>query len=121
MIGSKPLYVAVAQRKEDRRARLQAQFSQMCPVAIPAHVAPRLPTYQPGAPRFGQQLFYGQAPPTLIPPQQFGYQQQLVHGIQPGVLLCLISSCQWFSRVCHPKGQDGDWLVVDLCNRHNTS
>ncbi|KAJ6804023.1 polyadenylate-binding protein 2-like [Iris pallida] len=84
MIGSKPLYVAVAQRKEDRRARLQAQFSQMRPVAIPAHVAPRLPTYHPGAPGLGQQLFYGQAPPALIPPQQFGYQQQLVHGMRPG-------------------------------------
>jgi len=26
MIGSKPLYVAIAQRKEDRRARLQVDF-----------------------------------------------------------------------------------------------
>ena len=26
MIGSKPLYVAIAQRKEDRRARLQVNF-----------------------------------------------------------------------------------------------
>ena len=28
MAGTKPLYVALAQRKEDRRMRLQAQFAQ---------------------------------------------------------------------------------------------
>ncbi|KAJ6829118.1 polyadenylate-binding protein 2-like [Iris pallida] len=84
MIGSKPLYVAIAQRKEDRRARLQAQFSQMRPVAIPANVAPRMPVYPHGAPGLGQQLFYGQAPPALIRPQQFGYQQPLVPGMRPG-------------------------------------
>ncbi|XP_010906556.1 polyadenylate-binding protein 2-like [Elaeis guineensis] len=85
MIGSKPLYVALAQRKEDRRAMLQAQFSQMRPVAIPPSVAPRVPVYPPGAPGMGQQLFYGQPPPTLIPPQPgFGFQQPLVPGMRPG-------------------------------------
>lgn len=34
MVVSKPLYVALAERKEDRRARLQAQFSQMRAVAM---------------------------------------------------------------------------------------
>ncbi|PKA65835.1 Polyadenylate-binding protein 2 [Apostasia shenzhenica] len=83
MVGSKPLYVALAQRKEDRRARLQAQFSQMRPVPVPSNVAPRVPLYPPGG--IGQQLFYGQAPPTLIPPQPgFSYQQQLVPGMRPG-------------------------------------
>ncbi|XP_020265582.1 polyadenylate-binding protein 8-like [Asparagus officinalis] len=85
MIGSKPLYVAIAQRKEDRRARLQAQFSQMRPVSMPPNVAPRMPMYAPGAPGLGQQLYYGQAPPALIPPQPgFGYQQHLVPGMRPG-------------------------------------
>ncbi|KAL7085246.1 hypothetical protein ACP275_14G270500 [Erythranthe tilingii] len=84
MVISKPLYVAVAQRKEDRRARLQAQFSQMRPVAIPPAIAPRMPMYPPGAPAMGQQLFYGQGP-AMIPPQAgFGYQQQLVPGMRPG-------------------------------------
>ncbi|PSS19744.1 Polyadenylate-binding protein like [Actinidia chinensis var. chinensis] len=84
MIGSKPLYVALAQRKEDRRARLQVQFSQMRPVAM-APSLPRMPMYTPGAPGLGQQLFYGQAPPAIIPPQAgFGYQQQLVPGMRPG-------------------------------------
>lgn len=41
----------------------------MRPVAMAPAVAPRVPMYPPGAPGLGQQLFYGQAPPTLIPPQ----------------------------------------------------
>lgn len=85
MIVSKPLYVAVAQRKEDRRARLQAQFSQMRPVAITPSVAPRMPLYPPGTPGLGQQFMYGQGPPAMMPPQAgFGYQQQLVPGMRPG-------------------------------------
>ncbi|CAA0819593.1 Polyadenylate-binding protein 4 [Striga hermonthica] len=83
MVISKPLYVALAQRKEERRARLQAQFSQVRPV-MPSSIAPRMPLYPPGAPGIGQQLFYGQ-PPAMIPHQAgFGYQQQLVPGMRPG-------------------------------------
>ncbi|KAL0417392.1 UNVERIFIED_CONTAM: Polyadenylate-binding protein 8 [Sesamum radiatum] len=84
MVVSKPLYVALAQRKEERRAKLQAQFSQMRPVAMPPSMAPRMPMYPPGAPGIGQQLFYGQAPPAIIPQAGFGYQQQLVPGMRPG-------------------------------------
>ncbi|GKV01603.1 hypothetical protein SLEP1_g14148 [Rubroshorea leprosula] len=85
MVVSKPLYIALAQRKEDRRARLQAQFSQMRPLAMAPSVAPRMTMYPPGAPGLGQQIFYGQAPPAIIPPQPgFGYQQQLVPGMRPG-------------------------------------
>ncbi|PSR99791.1 Polyadenylate-binding protein like [Actinidia chinensis var. chinensis] len=85
MIVSKPLYVALAQRKEERKARLQAQFSQMRPVPMGPSMAPPMPMYPPGAPGLGQQLFYGQAPHAIIPPQAgFGYQQQLVPGMRPG-------------------------------------
>lgn len=85
MVVSKPLYVAHAQRKEDRRVRLQAQFSQMRPVAMTPSVAPRMPMYPPGGPGLGQQIFYGQAPPAIMPPQPgFGYQQQLLPGMRPG-------------------------------------
>ncbi|KAK1316280.1 Polyadenylate-binding protein 2 [Acorus calamus] len=83
IVVSKPLYVALAQRKEDRRARLQ--FSQMRPVVMPPTVAPRMPLYPPGNPGFGQQMFYGQGPPAIIPAQPgFGYQQPLVPGMRPG-------------------------------------
>ncbi|KAL1215795.1 Polyadenylate-binding protein 2 [Cardamine amara subsp. amara] len=85
MIESKPLYVAAAQRKEDRRVKLQAQFSQVRPVAMPPSVGPRMPMYGQGGPGIGQQMFYGQAPPTMIPAQPgFGFQQQLVPGMRPG-------------------------------------
>ncbi|NP_001312309.1 polyadenylate-binding protein 8-like [Nicotiana tabacum] len=85
MVVSKPLYVALAQRKEERRARLQAQFSQMRPIAMASSVAPRMPMYPPGGPGLGQQIFYGQPQPAMLPPQAgFGYQQQLVPGMRPG-------------------------------------
>ncbi|TYI95005.1 hypothetical protein E1A91_D02G247100v1 [Gossypium mustelinum] len=84
MVVNKPLYVAQAQRKEDRRARLQAQFSQMRPLTMASSVAPRMPMYPPGGPGLGQQIFYGQAPPIFPPQPGFGYQQQLVPGMRPG-------------------------------------
>ncbi|KAI3496904.1 hypothetical protein L1887_39282 [Cichorium endivia] len=62
MIVNKPLYVALAQRKEERRAKLQAQFSQMRPVTMGNSMGPRMPMYPRGGPAIGQQLFYGQAP-----------------------------------------------------------
>jgi hypothetical protein len=48
---------------------VQAQFSQIRPAAVTIPVAPRMPLYQPGAPGLGQQLFYGQGPPAIMPPQ----------------------------------------------------
>lgn len=85
MVANKPLYVALAQRKEDRRARLQAQFSQMPPVPMQPSGVPRMPMYPAAGPGIGQQLFYGQAPPALISHQPgFGYQQPLVPGMRPG-------------------------------------
>ncbi|KAL9231722.1 hypothetical protein vseg_006913 [Gypsophila vaccaria] len=83
MVVSKPLYVALAQRKEDRRASLQAQFSQMRPVGIPPSAAPRIPMYPHGG--LGQPLYYGQPPAAMIPSQAaFGYQHQLMSSIRGG-------------------------------------
>ncbi|KAK4757467.1 hypothetical protein SAY87_018768 [Trapa incisa] len=84
MVAGKPIYVAHAQRKEDRRARLQAQFTQMRPVTMGPSVGPRIPIFPPGAAGLGHQLLYGQGPPMLPPQPGFGYQQQLVPGMRPG-------------------------------------
>ncbi|KAK1629670.1 hypothetical protein QYE76_003985 [Lolium multiflorum] len=85
MVGNKPLYVALAQRKEDRKARLQAQFSQMRPVPMAPNVGPRMAMFPPGVPGVGQQLFYGQPPQAFMNPQPgFGFQQPLMPGMRPG-------------------------------------
>uniref|UniRef100_M4DFE7 PABP n=1 Tax=Brassica campestris TaxID=3711 RepID=M4DFE7_BRACM len=63
----------------------KAQFSQMRPGAMPPSVGPRMQMYPPGGPGIGQQVFYGQAPPPMIPSQSvFGYQQQMVPEMRPG-------------------------------------
>lgn len=115
MVVSKPLYVALAQRKEERRARLQAQFSQMRPVAIAPAVGPRMPMYPPGAPGIGQQIFYGQGPPAMIPPQAgFGYQQQFVPGIRPGgapMPNFFMPMVQQGQQAQHPPGRRGPGSV----------
>ncbi|GMH00213.1 hypothetical protein Nepgr_002052 [Nepenthes gracilis] len=74
LVVNKPLCVALAQRKEESRAMLQAQFSQIRPFPMPSAVAPRMPMYPPSAPGFGQQIFYGQATPMIPPQVGFGYQ-----------------------------------------------
>ncbi|KAJ7517030.1 hypothetical protein O6H91_21G009200 [Diphasiastrum complanatum] len=87
MVGSKPIYVAFAQRREDRKAQLQVQFAQMRhPVPVGAHTATGLSMYSGGVPGMGQQILYGQPPRGLISPQAagFGYQQQLLPGLRPG-------------------------------------
>ena len=48
---------------------MQAQFAQMRPVGMPPSVGPRVPMYPPGGPGIGQQIFYGQGPPAIIPSQ----------------------------------------------------
>ena len=48
---------------------IQAQFAQMRPIAMGPTVGPRVPMYPPGGPGIGQQIFYGQGPPAIIPSQ----------------------------------------------------
>nr|GMD52525.1 polyadenylate-binding protein 2-like [Ipomoea batatas]GMD52526.1 polyadenylate-binding protein 2-like [Ipomoea batatas] len=101
MINGKPLYVALAQRKEERRARLHAQFAKMRPIAITPQVGTRMPMYPPGGPSLGQQKFYGQPPPALLPPQQ------LVPGMRPGGHICQISLRQQGQRPGGRRGGSG--------------
>ncbi|KAI3996233.1 hypothetical protein MKX01_026701 [Papaver californicum] len=88
IIGRKPLYVAVAQRKDDRKARLQAQFSQVrAPVAM-APLPPGIAAYHLGGPRppHPQQIYFSQGGPSLVPqPAAYGFQPQLLPGMRPGV------------------------------------
>ncbi|GAA0140711.1 RNA metabolism protein [Lithospermum erythrorhizon] len=110
MIINKPLYVALAQRKEERMARLQAQFSQMRPVVMTPSIAPRMPMYPPGAPGMGQQLFYGQAPNSMLPQAGFGYQQQLIPGMRPGAAPMpnfFVPMVQQGHQGQHPGGRRG--------------
>lgn len=67
---------------------LQAHFAQ---IRAPAGMAPLpagIPGYHSGAPRLApQQLYFGQGTPSFIPPQPagFGFQQQMLPGMRPGV------------------------------------
>ncbi|KAF4363036.1 hypothetical protein CsatB_006655 [Cannabis sativa] len=88
MLGRKPLYVAVAQRKEERKARLQAHFAQIRAPGAMAPLPSGIPGFHHGAPRLGpQQMYYGQGSPAIIPPQPagYGFQQQILPGMRPGV------------------------------------
>jgi len=69
MAGQKPLYVALAQRKEDRRARLQAQFAQRAVAGGMPSMGPygMPPPGVPGA------MYYGQPPPGVMGPPQPGF------------------------------------------------
>jgi len=81
MIGAKPLYVAIAQRKEDRQARLKAQFQQR--PAMPPGMPGGMPMY-PGAPGVpGAQMYFnpGMAPPMGGPMP--GY-PGVIPGMRPG-------------------------------------
>ncbi|KAL0348343.1 UNVERIFIED_CONTAM: Polyadenylate-binding protein 2 [Sesamum angustifolium] len=80
----KPLYVAIAEKKEVRRARLQAIFSNVRPNTVVPAVTPHMPIYPLGGPGIGQQLPYGRAPHAILPPVPgFGYQQQFVPSVRP--------------------------------------
>jgi len=70
--GSKPIYVALAQPREVRRAHLEAQYAQRQKGPGRAYPAgmPNAAMYAAGTPP----VYY---PPQGVPPQQFVYPQQL--------------------------------------------
>ncbi|CAH9078465.1 unnamed protein product [Cuscuta europaea] len=76
LVERKPLYVAIAQRKDERKAWLQAHFAEMRPMAPPPLAGgfhPRIAPHQ-------QQLYFGQG----LPPQAtgYGFQQPMVPGMR---------------------------------------
>ncbi|CAD5316945.1 unnamed protein product [Arabidopsis thaliana] len=91
MIGRKPLYVALAQRKEERQAHLQSLFTQirspgtMSPVPSPMSGFHHHP---PGGPMSGAHhpMFIGHNGQGLVPsqPMGYGYQVQFMPGMRPG-------------------------------------
>ncbi|ORX57069.1 polyadenylate binding protein [Hesseltinella vesiculosa] len=69
MIGSKPIYVALAQRKEVRRSQLEAQMAQRSQMRLQT-VPMGAPGYMPGAPMFYPPPtgFMGQGQRPVFPP-----------------------------------------------------
>ncbi|XP_061343148.1 polyadenylate-binding protein 2-like [Gastrolobium bilobum] len=85
MFARKPLHFTVARRNEEGRVTLQAQFSQIRPVATAPSVANRLSMHHPRAPGLGPQSLYRQPRPPFIDQAGFGYPRQLVPGMGPRV------------------------------------
>eukprot|EP00232_Nephroselmis_pyriformis_P030005 CAMPEP_0182871282 /NCGR_PEP_ID=MMETSP0034_2-20130328/11028_1 /TAXON_ID=156128 /ORGANISM="Nephroselmis pyriformis, Strain CCMP717" /LENGTH=607 /DNA_ID=CAMNT_0025003827 /DNA_START=78 /DNA_END=1897 /DNA_ORIENTATION=+ len=87
MAGQKPLYVALAQRKEERKARLQQQFQQR-PGGPGMGAGGQMPMYppMPGGP--GGQMFFPGGPGGMMPPgaggQGYGFPGGMMPGMRPG-------------------------------------
>ncbi|CAN7123082.1 unnamed protein product [Brassica rapa subsp. narinosa] len=81
MIGKKPLYVALAQRKEERRNYLQTKFSQMRPNGTMTPIPmPGFHQHPSGGAMAGpphHQMYIGQNGQGLMPSQPMGYGYQL--------------------------------------------
>lgn len=72
ILGSKPLYVALAQRRDVRKAQLEAQHAQRAKMR--QNTPAMGPMYPPGAP-----VFYAQPPGGMPQPGGFvGYPQQMI-------------------------------------------
>jgi len=83
----KPLYVALAQRKEIRRAQLEAQYAQRAKVGMPMpqpHVFPGgMPGQVPGGPSGAPMFYQGVPQRNFVYPQQMMARQWNLTG-QPG-------------------------------------
>jgi polyadenylate-binding protein len=79
MVKGKPLYVALAQRKEERQARLKAQFTAR--TGLPAGIQPGMPMYPGGPGVAGNQMYF---PPQVGMPPQPGMYPTMMPGVRPG-------------------------------------
>ncbi|CAO2834131.1 unnamed protein product [Amaranthus hypochondriacus] len=88
MIANKPIYVAIAQRKQERKAKLQAQFSEARLQGEVRQLPIGMHGLYTGAHRAAPpQLFYGQGAPGMLPPHHArnGDQQHpFIPRIRPG-------------------------------------
>ncbi|KAK3134001.1 hypothetical protein QOZ80_6AG0543770 [Eleusine coracana subsp. coracana] len=95
MVASKPLYVGLAQKKEERRAMLMAHFAYVNQAMA-------------GIPYAGpQQVYFGLPAPGQIPPQAaiFGFQQPFVPaGMRPGPSVMMSNNVH---RSRHPGQRTG--------------
>lgn len=94
MLGSKPLYVSLAQRRDVRRQQLESQITQRNQIRMQQAAAAGLngyingPMYYPGAPGTfpppqGGRGGYGAYPPSMVGPGRGGYRGQPIPGIPP--------------------------------------
>ncbi|RHN51251.1 putative polyadenylate binding protein [Medicago truncatula] len=103
MIGQKPLYVSVAQRKEDRKAQLQAYFSA---IQVSGGNAGYHSSVQRLAP---QQIYYEQGTFGLMAPQPngYGFQPQFMSGVGTGFVTPNYLLPYHLQRQGHPGNRMG--------------
>ncbi|GAU26794.1 hypothetical protein TSUD_288990 [Trifolium subterraneum] len=99
VIGQKPLFVAVAERKEERIARLQAQFSQFQTLGGIVGYHSGVPSITP------QQFYFGQHTPDLmaLQPTGNGFQQQFMSGGVGSSIATNFIMPYHHQRKSHPK------------------
>ncbi|KAK6792349.1 hypothetical protein RDI58_011430 [Solanum bulbocastanum] len=84
LIGRKPLFVAVAQRKDERRVWLQTHFARMRPIGLMTPPPGGMPGYHTEAPGLAPpQVYFSQGVATQA--AGFGFQQQFMPRLRPGV------------------------------------
>ncbi|KAL9277317.1 hypothetical protein ACSQ67_025134 [Phaseolus vulgaris] len=85
IIGQKSLYVAIAQRKEERKANLQAQFSHMQIVATAGMTG-----YHPMG-SFHPHIYFGSGTSSFVSPTGYGFQPHLLpqgmRGVAPNFIM----------------------------------
>ncbi|KAH7657390.1 polyadenylate-binding protein [Dioscorea alata] len=89
IIGKKPLFISVAQSKEERKAKLQVHFTHLRALAERTPSMPLLPPHQPNAHALNgatPQMYFGPgASSNLIPHQSAinGFQQHPIQRFRP--------------------------------------
>jgi len=88
ILANKPLYVALAQRKDERKSQLEAQHSRRIPQPLPINVYPAQHYYPNGVPPMANARAYPNVYPAHLPQPRWqrgrgGMNQQPVPGAYP--------------------------------------